>query len=374
MKIDKIKLYILEILLLIVLVLALFESNIITRSVLSIVLLVYMLILTKILKKRKIISIFKKQVMIFHIGFAFIYLAIFYLSGLYFGYYKSNVTFGLWGITRYIIPISIIIISSEIIRFILLSQKSKLSSVITFISMTLIDVILYSQVYDITVLDDFLTIFGFILFASIACNLLYNYTSERFGYWPIIIYRLITGLYSYIIPIIPNVYIFFRSIFRMIYPYIMYLFLEYTYSRNSKASEYKDRKRNVIETAIVVIIITLIAMLVSCRFTYGILVVGSGSMTGVIDKGDAVVYKSYKSETINVGDVIVFNYDNNRIIHRVIKTEIVNDEYRYYTKGDANQEQDNWYITKKDIVGISKFKIKYIGYPTIWVNDIFYKK
>mgnify|MGYP003305586767 CR=1 FL=1 len=51
---------------------------------------------------------------------------------------------------------------------------------------------------------------------------------------PIIIYKLITLLYSYIIPIIPDVLVFFRSILRMIYPYIIYLVLEYSYSKETK--------------------------------------------------------------------------------------------------------------------------------------------
>ena len=49
----------------------------------------------------------------------------------------------------------------------------------------------------------------------------------------------------------------------------------------------------------------------------------------------------------------------------------VNGEYRYFTKGDANKEIDPGYVTKKDIVGVTKFKIKYLGYPTLWVQDIF---
>ena len=51
---------------------------------------------------------------------------------------------------------------------------------------------------------DFLALVGFISFASISCNLFYNYYSKRFGILGIIVYRMITILYVYIIPIIPN--------------------------------------------------------------------------------------------------------------------------------------------------------------------------
>ena len=51
----------------------------------------------------------------------------------------------------------------------------------------------------------------------------------------------------------------------------------------------------------------MIIALVSCRFKYGILVIGSGSMTGSIDMGDAVIFERYDGGSIDVGDVIVFN-------------------------------------------------------------------
>lgn len=178
--------------------------------------------------------------------FAIIYLAVFYLMGIYFGYYNSTVKLSVWSLCNYIIPITIIIISSEIIRYVFLSQKAKTSKLVAFLSMILIDIIVYSQVYDLTKLDDFLAMMGFVLFASISCNLLYNYICNRFGAKPIIIYRLITTLYVYIIPIVPDIYLFFRSVLRMIYPYIIYMVLEYTYSKTNFVSNYQDRKKKLL--------------------------------------------------------------------------------------------------------------------------------
>lgn len=370
---DKLKIYILEFLLLVILFLTLFEPNIVSKLTLSIILLICMLVIRFLLKKRQMISVSSKQVIILMIGFALIYLALFYILGIHFGFYSSSVKFSLWSIIRYIIPLTIIVISSEIIRFILLSQKVKSKGIITFIIMVLVDIIIYSGVYNIGELDDFLALLGFITFASISCNLLYNYISVRFGYKPIIAYRLLTILYMYFIPIVPDIYIFFRSIARMIYPYIIYIVLEYTYSKGNTVSSYNESKKRILSTTILVIIITLLAMLISCKFHYGILVVGSGSMTGTINKGDAVVFESAKNIKIHEGDVIIFKKDKLQIVHRVVDIKLVNGEYRYYTKGDANQKMDDEYVTKNNIIGVSRLKIKYIGYPTIWLKDMFDK-
>lgn len=330
-----------------------------------------MFILIFFLKKRSILLIYHKQVLILMSLFSFIYLAIFYLMGLFFGYYEAPVKLSLWSIGNYVIPLTVIIICSEVIRHILLSQKGKKPKVLVFAIMVLIDLIIYTGVYDLNNLNDFLTVIGFVLFASVACNLLYNYISVRFGYKGIVVYRIATALYAYFIPIIPDIYIFFRSILRMIYPYMIYLVLDYTYAKRHLIVDYVDQRKKVISTTVLVIFATLISMLVSCQFRFGIIVIGSGSMTGALNKGDATVYEKYNNQSIKVGSIVIFNDDGIRIIHRVIDIKKINGELRYYTKGDANAQMDEDYITKKDIVGISLFKIRYIGYPSIWVKDIF---
>lgn len=371
MKNDRLRLYILELLLLLFLFFALFVSNIFDKIFLAIILVIYATIVKVFIKKKNILSIYNKQVTILMIGFAVIYLITFYLLGLYFGYYEASVKISFWSLYKYIIPLILIIISSEIVRHTFLTLNNRSSKVLTFISLVLIDLIIYTSVYDITRFEDFFAVVGFILFASISCNLLYNYISVRFGYKSIIIYKMLTILYVYIIPIIPDIYIFFRSFLRMVYPYIIYLVLEYTYSRSNFAVAYKDKRKNVITTTVLGVILVTIVMLVSCKFKYGIIVIGSGSMTGTINKGDTIIYESYDEQLIKDGDVIIFNKNDIEIIHRVIEIRNVNGEYRYFTKGDANEQKDEGYITRNNIVGVSKLKISYIGYPTIWIRDIF---
>ena len=87
--------------------------------------------------------------------------------------------------------------------------------------------------------------------------------------------------------------------------------------------------------------------------------------------GDATIFVKYEKQTIKKGDIIVFEKNGLQIIHRVIDKKNINDSIRYYTKGDANKNADNYYLTENDIIGISKIRIKYIGYPSIWIKEIF---
>lgn len=371
MKRDKLKIYLIEVFLIIVLCLALFVSNVFNKKILALVLLPIAILTNMLVKKKKAIAFNSRQVTILMVGFGIIYLAVFYILGMYFGYYKSPTPFGFKTIINFIIPFTVIVISSEFIRKKLIIQKGKLSKTLLTISMVLIDLVIYAGVYDVFVLDDMLTILGFILFASVACNLLYNYVTYRFGSKGVIIYRLMTIMYAYFIPYIPDIYIFFRSFLRMLYPYLIYLVLEYTYSKSNYAVAYKDKKRNIIATAVLTVVMSLLIGLISCKFRYGILVIGSGSMTGNLDLGDAVLYESYHNQDLNKKDVIIFYKENTKLIHRIVNMENINGEIRYYTKGDANENIDSGYITKDNVIGTTIYRIRFIGYPTLWLRDIF---
>lgn len=374
MKIDKLKVYVIELVLLAILSFALFVSNVFDKVTISILILICAIATSLILKKRNVESVDSKKVTLLLVFFAVIYLIGFYLMGIYFGYYKAVLRFNTYTLTRFIIPTTIVIISSEIIRNVLLAQNTRFSKILVFIIMVLIDLMIYSNIYTIDGYDDFIEVLGFTLFASIACNLLYNYIASRYGIKGNIFYRLITVLYVYIIPFIPNVYVFFRSILRMMYPYIIYQVLDYTFAKNNMIVAVEDKRKSIISKIIFIIVTALLAMLISCQFKFGILVIGSGSMTGAINKGDAVFYKQYsEQEKIEVGQVIIFMKDDIKIVHRVVNIKNVNGEIRYITKGDANQNNDEGYITNEDIIGISQFRIAYIGYPSIWIRDVFSK-
>ena len=96
-------------------------------------------------------------------------------------------------------------------------------------------------------MDSFLGLIGFVVFSSIANNLLFNYMNPKYGKEPIIIYKCITSLYIYFLPIAPDVYIYFRAFVRMIYPLLIYGYVE-RYMNLDKEIERKLIKRTMILT------------------------------------------------------------------------------------------------------------------------------
>lgn len=95
-------------------------------------------------------------------------------------------------------------------------------------------------------------------------------------------------------------------------------------------------------------------------------------MGNELTKGDIVIINKTDEDEIlkiNVGDIIVYNYNDKVIVHRVYETD--EDRSYFITKGDNNEDPDNWIVTSGDIIGVVKFKIKYLGLPTIYFNEIY---
>lgn len=370
---GKIKVYIFELLLIALFLFTLFKSTTINKILLAFILCIYTFISYKTFKKRNVVSIYQKESTIVLLVFAILGLGLLYFIGIFYGFYHATIKLSFWSIINYIIPLSAIVISSEIIRYVFISQEGKLTRLLCFIAMVLIDISLYLPIYDLSDLNEFLTALGLVIFSSLSCNLLFNYITNRFGYKGIVVYRLITTLYIYLIPITPDIYIFFHSIMRMVYPYIIYLVFEVLFGKRIKTIPKSSRNASIGFYTAITILIASISMLISCQFKYGIIVIGSGSMTGSINKGDATIFQKYNSQEIKKGDIVIFKRKNTKIIHRVVKIKVVNGKKRYYTKGDANQLMDDGYITDKSIIGISKLRIAYVGYPTIWIKELFSK-
>ena len=79
-------------------------------------------------------------------------------------------------------------------------------------------------------------------------------------------------------------------------------------------------------------------------FGYSFFEVATGSMSGAIEEGDAVIIKL--DTKYDVGDVVTYKSGKDFITHRIIE---INDDY-VITKGDANNTNDNP-IDKQLIIG-----------------------
>ena len=371
MKIDIKKTCIVELITIIILSFTLFVFNFTDLKILAAIIVCVGAVIYYLFRRNVTISSNSDKVTKLFVLFSIIYLVGFYLLGTKFGFKESDKILNLSTLFNYILPIVLIICISEKIRQLLIIQNFKLTKWFVLAIMVLIDVTVYVDIFTIDTYQEIVDLFAFVILSSVSCNMLYTYVVEKYGIKSVIAYRLVTTLYSYVIPIIPDIHVFIRCVLRIIYPYLIYQILEYTFIVKDAVESRSDKRKTYMFEVIILSIAVAIAMLISCQFKFGALVIATTSMTGTLNKGDVIIYERLDSEEeIKKEDIIVFKKGDRKIVHRIVGINVINNKTRYITKGDANHDKDKDYVLEEEIVGLYKTKINSLGYPSLWVREL----
>ena len=370
---DKKILYASSISLLLALLGALFLPGNSGRIITALILTVFAIVIILLIKKRPILSINKNEVFLIMLAMGAVCLVLYYLTGVHFGFYKSSTPLTMGSFFKNILPIAAIIITIEVIRYILLAQNAKFMGVLAFAAGAFSDVLVFATFTGVTTFNRFMDIVGLYLLPAFTANVLYNYLSKNFGYLPNIVYRIIMTLYIYVLPIYPQTPDALYSFAKLIVPLLIYLFINALYSKKKNYETHKRKLSGFVSMGLSAIIMVSIVLLISGEFQFRTLIIATESMTGAIDKGDAIIYEEYEEQYIKEQDVVVFLQGKNRIVHRVVLIERIDGKNRYYTKGDANEDMDTGYITDADIEGVVLFKVPFVGYASIMLRDVFKK-
>ena len=369
---DKRILYSLLYSLLAFLSLCIFIPTNINKYLLLIVLPIYSFLSLFYIKKRKILSIHKKEILGLITVISVVYIMLFYLLGLKFGFHKTLYPLTTKNFFVYILPTIIIIISIELIRYVFVIQDDYHAKIISYIVCIIADYLMIYNIYSFTSLNIAMDIIGITLLPSITFNILYHFLSNNYGFYPNIISKLITGLYVYILPISPLLPESLKALGKLLFPLVVLWFVKLLYHTTKKEITRKTKIFQDVSFIIIIVLMISLMMLVSNKFRFGTVVIATNSMKDEISSGDAVIYKRLDDDDIVLKDqIIVFEKNDTLIIHRVSSIEYINGELHYYTKGDNNEELDSGYITRSNIKGIVKMKIAYVGYPTLWLTELF---
>ena len=312
--------------------------------------------------------------------YSMIFIILYDLFGIIIGYAESNNYLTLYGLTVFIIPTILKIIFKEHLRNSLLTKSgdNKFLIIYTALLFIMIDIFPALSILKISNTHDTFLFIALVLLPSITTNILATYINIKVGYIPVIIYLLIFSLYQYIVPIVPDPNEYLKAIIDFVLPILILFKVRKNINKYSEERQEIDRNYNrptIILLIIPIVLIIIIIYFVSGYFKYYALAIASGSMHPVFDRGSVVItervndkYGNYSK--LKEGEIIAYRTGKNIIVHRLIRIVSAGDELFYYTKGDANNEEDDYLIKKEDIIGIVRFKIPYIGYPTVWFSEI----
>jgi signal peptidase len=91
----------------------------------------------------------------------------------------------------------------------------------------------------------------------------------------------------------------------------------------------------------------------------------SGSMEPAIPVGGIVVIKPVDPETLKIGDIICFKLtEPTSITHRIINIT----DQGFITKGDANEDPDQWIVKKENVIGKVILTVPFVGYLGYFVR------
>lgn len=209
------------------------------------------------------------------------------------------------------------------------------------------------------------------LIPLIAKNVLYSYISMKSDWKPASIYELFTKLYLWLSPILPNAPWIMVAIIETTIPTILFFYIRYA---NSKNSEIKSRQEienvNPKNSIPLVVLVILVIWFTIGVFPIKPIAIASGSMEKELYVGDVVIVKKCNANDIVNGDIIQYQMKGYTVIHRVIEKKQKNGEYYFTTKGDNNPSEDKESVKEDQVLGKVIFKVKYLGYPAIWLNII----
>ena len=127
---------------------------------------------------------------------------------------------------------------------------------------------------------------------------------------------------------------------------------------------------NIVSTALVVLMVLCAVFLMGSRLLgYECYNVISPSMEPEYMVGDLLYVKDVDPTTIKEGDVITFIVNEDLVVgtHRVVRVDAENQ--RFYTKGDANDIEDQNPVHFNNVIGVPAFSIPKLGYVSDFVQN-----
>ncbi len=112
--------------------------------------------------------------------------------------------------------------------------------------------------------------------------------------------------------------------------------------------------------AILIVLVFLFTAYLAVSKTH-VYAVSTSSMEPTLSPGDAVFVSSVSFEELSVGDIVTVKLlgSDGTFTHRVCRVD--EDKKLFYTKGDANSEQDGEAFPEQRLVGKVKFSFPKIG-------------
>ena len=309
-----------------------------------------------------------------------LYVIIYFFLGLLFGFTKSPYSHKIITLLKNIWRIIVPVIALEYIRSITICNNSNNKFIIITFTLLLfvIELNLNTFIKNISISEDAFKYVSQTVIPLFATEMLCTYLCLKGSYKLSLPYRIILNVITIFSPVFPDIDWFANGIIGVLFPAIIFLLYKYDYQKKNRRISRRDlKKQNPIVYVPIFIILIIFGAFMLGLFKYEPIAIVSNSMDPVFNRGDVVVLRKVNKTNLNKlkkYDIIIYSIDKQLVAHRIINKKEEKEELYFKTKGDANISPDLKWVKEDQIVGKYEFHIKYVGYPSVWLNDLFKKQ
>lgn len=314
---------------------------------------------------------FKKNTIQMIVIVLLLYFLISYLFGLFTGFKTTYYSHQIGDVLKFVVPIGINITLLELIRYIILKKEpNRFQKILLVFLMVSLNTIMSINNFRFDTTERIFLFASTFLMPLIARECLYTYMTANISFVPSLLFHLVTELYIYIVPILPDLGNYLSSVIGIMLPYIVYVQIKRELKYREKYNSYATKVFSKFALFVLIGFLSVIVILVSGLFKYQMIAIASNSMHPVYSRGDAVIIEKIDYKEVEEGNILVFKVNNSIVTHRVIEIKENGNEYIFVTKGDNNTDIDSFPVTKDEVVGVVRNVVKYVGFPTIWLSEL----
>lgn len=306
-----------------------------------------------------------------------IYYIIYFYFGFFLGFLRSPYSHQIFTIAKNIFNSLVLILAIELSRYIYVSKnKDNKLIIVVFTILLIIMEINIPQVLSLYNVNDKEGLFKYIfqhILPLISLSFLFTYIDTISNYKTIMVYRIITVLFIYVMPIFPNINWFLDASQGILVPAFFFMLFKYVFTKQENMSKRKVKSSRLSLTIAIVSMATLVAFMLGAFKCEPVTIV-SNSMLPTYSRGDVIIYEKMSSDDLKKlekNSIIVYRVENQMVAHRVVNVIQDNGTIKFQTKGDNNNGPDTDLVAINQIVGVYRLHLKYIGYPSVWLNDFF---
>lgn len=316
----------------------------------------------------------RKKVIIEIVIAIFVYFTSIYFLGVFTGFLKNSYSMGFTSIIKNMIIPLISIVALELFRYIYVSNNSDsiYKVILGTIIIILFDIVLNYYVFGSSLYDLFIFI-SVTVVPIIFKNALLSYLAYHTGYHSCLIYVIPLSLYKFCVPVLPDLGDYLTCVVNITLPSMIFIYAARMINEffNEQESKIKPLKVALVDIPLIIIFTMLIAV-VSGFFKFHLIGVNTSAISPTVDRGDAVmIFKGIELDDLEPGDIVALKGKDEFIIDRISEKKIEGNKVNLYVTTEVNEDDEDTYrlLSEDEILGVYRFRIRKIAYPTIWFKE-----